>query len=287
MTRETKIGLLVGLAFIIVIGILLSDHFTSITRPPQASGQQTAQNVLTGVSSPGARLANAGVQPLIVPNVEPRQPVQPDHRRTGAVDVEVRGPLAADAPLIEFGTPQRGQDPVADVRGSGMRSETPDPALTGGVVDALPQTGVKEYKAEPGDTLTKILSRQMGGNTKANRDAFLKANPGIKDPAKLRAGETYIIPVRPTATASSVAPPSESDVAAVRSPATRPAGSTELVVYTTRQGDTLWRIASEHCGSGAAVDQIIALNKDVLKKGHTIQPNMKLKLPPKTVASAN
>ena len=36
MTRETKIGLLVGLAFIIVIGILLSDHLTSSTEPPQA-----------------------------------------------------------------------------------------------------------------------------------------------------------------------------------------------------------------------------------------------------------
>ena len=37
MTRETKIGLLVGLAFIIVIGILLSDHFTSTTQPHQAA----------------------------------------------------------------------------------------------------------------------------------------------------------------------------------------------------------------------------------------------------------
>ena len=33
MTRETKIGLLVGLAFIIVIGILLSDHIGSTTEP--------------------------------------------------------------------------------------------------------------------------------------------------------------------------------------------------------------------------------------------------------------
>lgn len=33
MTRETKIGLLVGLAFIIVIGVLLSDHLTSANDP--------------------------------------------------------------------------------------------------------------------------------------------------------------------------------------------------------------------------------------------------------------
>ena len=36
MTRETKIGLLVGLAFIIVIGILLSDHLTTRGELPAA-----------------------------------------------------------------------------------------------------------------------------------------------------------------------------------------------------------------------------------------------------------
>ena len=37
MTRETKIGLLVGLAFIIVVGILLSDHLTSATEDQRAT----------------------------------------------------------------------------------------------------------------------------------------------------------------------------------------------------------------------------------------------------------
>ena len=54
MTRETKIGLLVGLAFIIVIGILLSDHLTSTNEPQQAQLAQVAGNVRTGVAIPGA-----------------------------------------------------------------------------------------------------------------------------------------------------------------------------------------------------------------------------------------
>ena len=48
MTRETKIGLLVGLAFIIVIGILLSDHLTSSTEPPQAALANAGNNVRSG-----------------------------------------------------------------------------------------------------------------------------------------------------------------------------------------------------------------------------------------------
>ena len=52
MTRETKIGLLVGLAFIIVIGILLSDHMTSTTQPPQAMLVDAAPNVRESVVAP-------------------------------------------------------------------------------------------------------------------------------------------------------------------------------------------------------------------------------------------
>lgn len=53
MTRETKIGLLVGLAFIIVIGILLSDHLTSSTEPPQAALANAGNSVRSSVTSPG------------------------------------------------------------------------------------------------------------------------------------------------------------------------------------------------------------------------------------------
>src|SRR4029453_4787758 len=52
MTRETKIGLLVGLAFIIVIGILLSDHMTSTTDPPKAPLSVAGANVRESVAAP-------------------------------------------------------------------------------------------------------------------------------------------------------------------------------------------------------------------------------------------
>ena len=62
MTRETKIGLLVGLAFIIVIGILLSDHLTSSTEPPQAALANAGNNVRSAVTVPG----QPGPQPTAV-----------------------------------------------------------------------------------------------------------------------------------------------------------------------------------------------------------------------------
>lgn len=71
MTRETKIGLLVGLAFIIVIGILLSDHFSTATQPPQSLVAPT-ENVLESARTPGA----SRQLPPLLPEIEPNRPIQ-------------------------------------------------------------------------------------------------------------------------------------------------------------------------------------------------------------------
>src|SRR5258707_9855960 len=74
MTRETKIGLLVGLAFIIVIGILLSDHLTSSTEPPPAPlASTTATYVRNQVTTPGAPQNAAPI--VIAPQVQPQRTV--------------------------------------------------------------------------------------------------------------------------------------------------------------------------------------------------------------------
>ena len=64
MTRETKIGLLVGLAFIIVIGILLSDHLTNSTEAPPAVIAQTARGVRESIAVPGVKISVAKIFPV-------------------------------------------------------------------------------------------------------------------------------------------------------------------------------------------------------------------------------
>src|SRR5207237_10110271 len=74
MTRETKIGLLVGLAFIIVIGILLSDHFRGATEPPTAPLDTVGRNVRTATATPGAN-SNPPVV-VVKPEVSPEHTLQ-------------------------------------------------------------------------------------------------------------------------------------------------------------------------------------------------------------------
>ena len=72
MTRETKIGLLVGLAFIILIGILLSDHLSVTAEPPQAALAQAGENVREGIITPGTV---ATIQPAAPEQIAPTQPI--------------------------------------------------------------------------------------------------------------------------------------------------------------------------------------------------------------------
>lgn len=319
MTRETKIGLLVGLAFIIVIGILLSDHMTTTIQPPQASLTAAGNDVRQSVRAPGMETP---VVTMVEPQeVTPRQMVPTPQDLTPpapVVEVVRIGPSQGQPPIsIEQMQPpmqiERGelvdQSPVEAATDTPAISQTLDPsfaqleqtarhyneeivAISNGNQQsdtnsaALKPTpaGNKEYKAQPGDTLSKMAGRFLGGNTKANRDALVKANPSMqRNPDVVVAGRTYLIPTAsPTA---SVAANVASQASAPSSLAGYEANSEQW--YTVQPGDNLWKIASEQVGSGSAVEAIKALNKSVLKGGDVVQPNMKLRLPAKSLASAN
>src|SRR5438045_4174571 len=79
MTRETKIGLLVGLAFIIVIGILLSDHLTQSTEPQPAVLAVAGNTVRAAITVPGATGSGVTTPPITQAsapsNVQPTNPV--------------------------------------------------------------------------------------------------------------------------------------------------------------------------------------------------------------------
>src|SRR3954466_1973421 len=128
MTRETKIGLLVGLAFIIVIGILLSDHLTSSTEPPSATLAVAGNNVRSAVTTPGSMSSTPIVTSVTPSPVSPRmtvptqndltpkpQPVQP-------VQVAVGGPTNTQSsaqptsPMVVVTAPQTSQAPVIEVQ---------------------------------------------------------------------------------------------------------------------------------------------------------------------------
>ena len=302
MTRETKIGLLVGLAFIIVIGILLSDHMTSTTEPLAAPLSNTANNVRESVGSP------AGDPPpitIVTQTISPREPVNthsdPNVSRPTQSIVQIGGPAAAldNTPIqirqsSSHPAPAPVQTVVTDIppstRGSlqQVAQSNGEPIVgLGNLPDGSPaaDNGARKYVAQAGDTLSRLAGRFMGGNTKFNRDAIVKANPSLQqDPNRMIVGRTYLIPAgnvagpaAPAAAAPTPVPPATPSQAATAQP---------QYWYTVKENDSLWSIAADQLGNGSAWTAIKDLNADVLKGSDTVHPNMKLRLPAKPIASA-
>ncbi|WP_428937701.1 LysM peptidoglycan-binding domain-containing protein [Fontivita pretiosa] len=341
MTRETKIGLLVGLAFIIVIGILLSDHLTSSTEPPPASLVAAGSNVRETVSVPG------GAQPVVTPVVTPPQvtpqapvPVtrdlQPQVPPTAVVQIGPPGaqpptaqqsvqsassqalPAQSESPAAQSPSAQppitfAGETPaktadapsgaaqadiqvagadapntalarIAQQHGEPVVTVTPGPAQQSQSASlAQHGSGTRQYVAEPGDSVSKMASKFLGANTRANRDAIIRLNPSLQqDPNKVIAGRTYQIPTNVAAPTSPAAP-----TAATAPPPNQQLASAGEYWYIVKENDSLWKIASEQLGNPAAVTAIKELNKETLKGSDVVHPNMRLRLPARPLARAN
>lgn len=346
MTRETKIGLLVGLAFIIVIGILLSDHINTTTDPVAASTTGAAENVRESVRAPGATDPDIGKMTVVAPQkVIPSNPVVTQREtpppNPGVTIVDV-GPNSdpsrvrlAPRPAPRDPAPPQSQTNLPEAPAAGTDIGVSDPgtsAVAGAGKSALdrlrevarqngmevvPQdekpfdtrsgqgtsgngqsgttgansrssvpAGYRQVKAEDGETVSKLAARYMGGNTKANREAIIRANPSMTpDGHLLIAGRTYLIP---TGASTVGAPMAQSPPQSAQRPAASAAAAPPgFAYYTVKENDKLWRIAAEQLGSGTRWTEIRELNEDVLKNGEQLQIGMRLKLPPKAVATSN
>ena len=338
MTRETKIGLLVGLAFIIVIGILLSDHINSSSDPAPAAMGQAFDGLNRSVGSPDARNLGSVVmvpppQPIIPTNPVPttRDPMPAQNNGSSVIQIgpgadpssfprpartlppgnsvqvfapsntevasnETTNPPQPTTPNTGVSSPlsglaQQNGEELVGIGGPVQFHPTPQPNNTprGNTPATLPP-GVRQIKAEEGDTVTKLAAKYMGGNSKANREAIIKANPNLgPDGRKLFAGQMYLIPAAGPVASGPVAISAEQPAprpapAPMPAVAPVPAGVT---MYTVKDNDSLWKIASEQLGSGNRWAEIRDMNPDVLKGSEQVHANMRLKLPAKTVASTN
>lgn len=335
VTRDAKIGLLVGLAFILIVGILLSEHITSANTPQQADLARAGAKVREAAATPVApepRPTNLKIDP----NPQPTQTLvtrdQLDSPRLPpTAKIELGEPTAGEIKVIRIDAP----DPVANAVPVKPEADTSVPpgkteiaaaqdqnakvpqalaeaarqngmelmALGGGTssVDAKPLietvtppantatrdpshtiangTKVKEYIAQPGDSLSRIASRQMGAATPANQAAIVALNPSLqKDQNRILAGVKYLIPA--DAWAAAMGTPSEPSTPEPARTEPKPVDA-KTTTYVVKAGDSLWKIAERELGSAGAIAQIKQLNADVLGESETVKVGMKLKLPAK------
>jgi len=301
MTRETKISLLVGLAFIIVIGILLSDHFRATQEVPQAVLADVGATARRATNAPGT--ANPPINFVSPSETSPNESVPTHEELTRPPNPVIPSPNPLnqpgnDNPRIDNSTPPaevHGADAPSPDRALSSMAARNGEALVPANVDGTNQTddgmspapapvpaiaGPRQYRAQEGDTVSRMASRFLGGNTRTNRQAIIDANPSLQDdPDRVIVGKAYAIPT------SGGASGSNAESTARNSPAI---GAPEYF-YTVKEGDSLWRIANDELGDPSTVEAIKALNETILRGDDhdVVIPGMKLRLPAKPVATTN
>jgi nucleoid-associated protein YgaU len=271
MTRETKIGLLVGLAFIIIVGILLGDSVRHATDVQPAPLPQAGSNVRTAVVTPGAPAATAAppislqAGPQQTQNVSPSQPV-PTHdevTRPGNGGVVVIGPgqgntqppqgqVNSAQPQNSAGSGQRGAAVAVD-RGNQISIEPPRDEN-----QAIAQpTQSDQTPVVPQNTVAR------GGNT--SNDPRLRA-------ANLHGEELVPLGTRPDGNGTA----GNDNRSARTGTGTGTASARGAKSYEAQPGDSLSKIALKFYGSNSkALRDAIVLanpslkgNPDMILVGH-------------------
>ena len=219
MTRETRIGLLVGMGFIIMFGLVLANFLpdnNKITAPvtPQTGSSLAYTPTIEEATPPkpaeapastpsGTPVAMAGA-----PRATPA-PVSP----SPVVDVDPDNVVVQMPPTS--GGRVAAVRPASDVIPGGREFETQPPPVaipafptpgrpsgaevaTGPTPPVVPVTDLtpplQKYKIVAGDTLSKVALKFYGPGHSADYKLILIANPALRDATALKINQEIVIP---------------------------------------------------------------------------------------------
>lgn len=306
MTTDTKVGLVVGLAFIVVFAVVLSNRGERSELAPPAidfAGIDEAIPLLSAETNP------AMVDPFTEPTprrangdapdwYEPARPTRTvdafsEHARPADADdsyepmpsvpmsasVAQRNETPRSAPIAA--TPR----PIMSPARSTPRMEDETVAINIEQHDA-PAGVEKTHEIQSGDALSKIASAAYGSASPGIVKALAAYN-GLDDPGLIQKGQTIRIPpvellINP---GDRPAPARTAQNASRRAAIERPAAN-DAGVYTVKAGDTLSRIARNELGQETRWTEILKLNRDRLKSPDRLTEGMKLRMPAPSVADA-
>jgi nucleoid-associated protein YgaU len=257
MTRETKIGLLVGLAFIIIVGILLSEPLSHSGEVQPAPLPGVGSNVRSAVATPGA--ANSpGNPPISMQQTAVSQPATP--QQTVPTQQEVTHPRGGIGIVIGPGDtqPQPPRNSVTETKHDAVAQDAPAPNRTNGPRTLVgPRTG--EVSIGTGaDPIAARPEREIPKN--------VKGTPGIiVPPADNNSGiEADSLSQAAKAAGEELEPFGKPRVAQPggMAAAQKNAAKGKAQEYEVQAGDSLGKIAAKFYGSSAKTyqDAIVAAN---------------------------
>jgi nucleoid-associated protein YgaU len=288
MTRDVKIGLLLGLAFIFMIAFVINGLPSF-----RGDGNELTKSIINPPNrQPGIGANERDVihwaeamekQPFIFENTLPEES-----------DIRYRAdlPQGPELPKGNNASSLNNSDTVKMVSHGPTENQNTDVKKT---VTVKPKPSLpKIYEVTDGDNLASIAKKYYGeieGNKMANIMRIFEANRNILKAAdEIQVGQKLIIPpLRDSASSkeknkdglmSSIVEKVTSigrEHLSLKKPDRKKQGKS----YTVREGDSLWKIAADQLGDGNRYTEVAKLNDDLLSDEDSLTVGMTLKIPPR------
>ncbi len=266
MTRETKLGLLFGVGFILLVGIIINDHL-SVARsqsPGEVNGyaEDTSESVIQNERA-GGFIAQQHDETAPQPRGQVRPESDPPQRQTTEPSAE------RQSNHENTGSPQRRRQNGAgiDTRRVNPERETADPMYdnNGHQADVI-------HTVRPGENLRGIARQHYG-----NEDYFLAISAANADLIganhAIEPGMQLTIPRLSNAHQASTPLAQQETAPPSQQPAAQP------VLIKVESGDTLSTLAQQHLGSARRWGELLQANADQLRRPEDLRAGMRLRLP--------
>jgi len=297
VTREHKLALIVGFSLVLVLGVLISDHFSKArqmqlaeeTRPATAREMGAGAGAAIPSQPAGFSAAQPGAQaglgrPDLVPLPLPGR--GGDANSTTSL---VLRPIGLDGAGAAPASPLASTQAQVTPRGA-------EPVDGGGAAPAAPpvpvaQIPMQKYEVHEGDTLYRIAQKVYG-----EARLWEKIREYNKDKVgaggELRDGTTLQLPPKDVLLGKPYVPPGATRLEMANDPgagaggAARPpsdqranAADGKFRDYTVKDGDTLISIARKQLGAGKRWQEIAEANKGTLSDPEALSAGMKIRIP--------
>ncbi|HOK96685.1 MAG TPA: LysM peptidoglycan-binding domain-containing protein [Anaerohalosphaeraceae bacterium] len=286
MTADAKIGLLLGLFFIVIIAFLVNG-LPNFVRQNDSKPLDAA---ITASGSSELIIDNSLTEAIhrLRPQIELRQ-TEPSN------EVLVIDSSAQPIPQQSLETVSQPQMKVQTEVAAAV-TPVPAPKQESGIQAVQPASRsvqpvsqkFKTHIVQSGEHLSSIAQKYYGkedGNRRLVIQKLYETNAKtLKSPDHIQAGDKLVIPPLDEllgAPQPSVSQPSETLLSKFSSLLER-AGKEDtkkVSEYVVRQGDSLWSISEKTLGDGKRYNEIIQLNKDRIKNADDVAAGMTLKIP--------
>lgn len=261
VTKESKLALIIGFVLVLVVGVLVSDHFSqanNMSYDTIAPGPQETQTPIATLNERESRaIDQAFARNDPAPSIQQPQTRQPQTESFTPYAIDNTNPGSILDNAIDYARNADLPEAASTIK---RRDEPTSPVRT------LPEREYKAYTVQSGDTLIGIARRYLGDGERYKDIEAINAD---------KLGPDLILKIGMTLKLPSDA---STDARSTRQITSTPSSSSERT-YTIKTGDTLGEIAYKLLGTSKRMDEIVELNG--LDSPDTIYVGMTLRIPAK------